>query len=132
MPTQHLHRIVCIAAEARCATINTAIKNNLDPDGGDWLSVRLSASGNLPATHWAFSAQLTNAGVLWVLNRWYALAAMTPPAWGTLTRAQIRSRLATDRTALVAASQVRMFHCDNDGVWDQPGELLAAIGLQVI
>jgi hypothetical protein len=128
--TLHLHRILCLAAAARIAALNTWLKNNIDPAGGDWVAARLSATGTPPATHGWFCAGLTSAQGAAVLNRWYALASMTPPNWGSLTRAQVRSRIATDRAALRAATQINVFHADNDGAWDSPEAALAATGLQ--
>src|SRR5687768_10720437 len=98
MATAHLHRVLVVAADARKAALATWISNNVDPgQGANWLAVGLSPSGAAPATHWWFSVALTNAQGAAVLNRWYALAGMTPPAWGAMTRAQIRTRLAADR-----------------------------------
>lgn len=127
-----LNRIICICTDARKAALNTYIHNNIDTNGGDWLTNRLSATGNAPATHWWFCAALTNAQAILALNRWYIVASMTPPDWSTMTRAQIRAQIATDRAALIAASGIGMWHADNDGVWDDPVAVLAARGLKVI
>jgi hypothetical protein len=133
MPTQHLNRIVAICANARKNALLTWITNNLDASGGaDWLSNGLSATGNAPATYWWFNAALTNAQAVLALNRWYAIASMTPPAWGSMTRNQIRIRIASDRSDLIAGSQIGMWLADNDSVWDDPATLLANRGLQVV
>ena len=132
MVTQHLHRVLVITAASRIAALNTWVHNNLDPTGGDWLVAGLSPTGVAPATHGWCCAGLTNAQGKLVLDRWYAVAGMTPPAWATMTRAQIRSRLVTDRAALTSASQIVMWHCDNDGDWDDFPTILSNLGLVVI
>ena len=130
MATNHLNRVVLVVPDARKAAFNAWVRNNLDPSGDDWLTAGLSASGNAPATHWWCSAALTNAEARQVLDRLYALASLTPPDWRTLTRAQVRARLASDRAALQSAAGLRLAHSDNDGDWPDPNTLLAAAGLR--
>ena len=97
MATRHLHRVLIVTNNARKAALTTWWVNNIDPNGATTFDQGLSATGSAPATRWWACAALTNAQVRAVLNRWYATASMTPPEWNSLTRAQIRTRLATDR-----------------------------------
>ena len=132
MATRHLHRVLIVTNNARKAALTTWWVSNIDPNGATTFDQGLSATGSAPATHWWACAALTNAQVRAVLNRRYATASMTPPEWNSLTRAQIRTRLATDRAALVAASGVRMWHCNNDDAWDDFAALRAASGLSPV
>ena len=133
MPTQYLHRVYIVAAASSITNaFRTFWTGQIDAadDPANWPA--LSATGAAPATarHWCGS--LTNGAAKKVLDKWYQAASMVAPDWTTMTRAQIRNQLATDRAALVAATNIRMWHCDNDGGWDDFGALLAGAGLQAI
>lgn len=131
MPTQYLHRILIVTNNARRAALTTWWVNNIDPNGATTFDQGLSASGNLPATHWVACATLTNNQVALCLNRWYQIASLSPPQWGQLNRQQIRQRIQTDWNTLIATG-IRMFHCDNDGAWDNFYDRLTQSGLQFI
>ena len=52
-------RLTIVVSAAAAAAINGRVKADIDPPGGAWLDVPLSATGNAPATHYWASAQLT-------------------------------------------------------------------------
>jgi hypothetical protein len=130
MPTQHLYRVLAVVPAARVAALNSWLKANLDAGGGDWLTPSLSATGDAPFTHAWFSAALTAAEFKLVMQRLCTLASVTPPAdWDQLTRAERKAWLLSQRPAINAATGVYVQAMDGDGVWDLPGDALAAKGL---
>lgn len=133
MATQHLVRLLALVPAARQNAVNTYIRNNLDTTGGNWLTVGLSASGNAPATHYAFNAALTLAEFKLIGRQLLQMASLDLPGnFDTMTLAEkftwFRSQLAAIRTA----TGIRLRVYNNDGVWDDPMDELAAAGLKVI
>ena len=143
MPTQHQHRLFIICPLARVAALNAWITTTLNPEGGDWLTVPLSATGTLPATHFCCDTSLTTQQLLQLVGRLHTQAGGTNPTnavWQGWTRAQkINWVKTTAIPAIRTGIGVRLRYNDNDGNWaDHRPDLerqdagLQAIGAAVI
>ena len=131
MPTLHQYRLYAIVPAARVATVNTWVRNNLDPTGGNWLSLNLSADGTAPYTHAHFSAALAVPEIKLILTALAAQAGRTLPAdWDARTRAQRKAWLVSARNAIDSNSGIYLTLSDNDGEWEAPEMALAHKGLQ--
>ena len=131
MTTRHLHRLHIICPLARVAAVNSWLKANLDPEGEDWLTPNLSATGDPPYTHAECSAALTNAEIKLLLGEIARIASRSLPAdWDTRTRAQKKAWLATARDTLNTGSGIYLNLSDNDGAWDDAAVARATKGVQ--
>lgn len=131
MTTQHLYRLHAIVPAARVAAVNTWIRNHLNPEGGDWLTLNLSATGEPPYTHAEFSAALTVSEIKLILSQIATIAGRSLPAdWDTRTRAQRRAWLASARALIDAGSGIYLTLSDNDGAWDRVEDAREHKGLQ--
>lgn len=61
MSTQHTRRIHAVVSDAARAQVNAVVVTLLGPGYDGCLAVPLSPTGDEPATHWACSAQVTEA-----------------------------------------------------------------------
>lgn len=123
MATQHLHRLfICVPSSLRDGA-NTWIRNNLNPSGGDWLTVPISATGNLPATYWGCDAALTSAQLKALVIRLLQFSGVSlPAAWDSWTLAQKRTWLRDTLpvklwTQAPAGSKIGVLYVSNDGDW---------------
>jgi len=136
MATQHLYRLLFVIPAASRVSFNTWCKVNLNNNtGDDWFGgLGLSASGNLPATHYWASAGLTGAEAQAAVQRLCTVSGVAiAPTWGTMTKAQKIQWVQDNRAAILAgAGNLRVRAMANDGDWDDPIAELAAAGLQVI
>lgn len=131
--TNFLHRVLILCPAARQAAFNTWANANLDPAGGSWFTVGLSATGNIPATFYACNAALTAPQLKLLMQRLCTLASITPPAgWDGLTRTQQKQWLIDQRSAIFNATGIRIRVADNDGTWDDPQGELTQDGLLAI
>ena len=131
MPTLHQYRLHAIIPAARVAAVNTWIKANLNPEGGDWLTPSLSATGNAPYTYAHCSAALTVPEIKLILTALAAQAGRTLPAdWDSRTRAQRKAWLVSARNAIDSNSGIYLTLSDNDGEWDRVETALSRKGLQ--
>lgn len=136
--TQHLHRLIVIAAANRVNGVASWLNANLGADTvpGD-LGPPLNASGSagLPVTHRWASIALRDGEARDVLRRLCQLGGQGQPnlaTWAGWTRAQKRTWAAGVRTAVWTSYGVWCNLSDNDGVWDAPAAALSACGLQVV
>ncbi len=131
MATLHQYRLHVICPAARVAVVNTWIRTNLNPAGGNWLTPNLSADGLAPYTYAHCSAALTAPEVKLLLTALAAQGGRTLPAdWDTRTRAQRKAWLISARDAIDTASGIYLTLSDNDGEWEIPETALARKGLQ--
>jgi hypothetical protein len=129
--TQHPYRFTAIVPAALVAGFNTWIRNNLDATGGDWLTVSVSMTGSMPYTHALFSAALTVAEIKKVMQRLCNLASIAPPVnWDSMSRAERKAWLISQRSAINLAIGVYIQVSDNDGSWDNPFAALVAKSLR--
>jgi hypothetical protein len=134
MPTQHLHRVLLVVPAARADAFNSWVKSSgLDPQGGDWLAVGLSPTGEPPPTFYWCSTAMTNQELKLFMQRLCSMSGIAPPAtWDTMSRQQKKQWLLNQRQEIRQQTGVWVAPMDNDGVWDNPADALAAVGLQVI
>lgn len=127
--TQHLHRILLIAPAARCAALNTWVRNNRDPTGSGWFVPSLSATGAAPATYAVACWSDTDAGLrTWGL-RLAAMAGISLPAdWDERTRQQKKQWITSQRGTIWDAIGVWVYAWHNDADWTaEEGSLDAAL-----
>jgi len=138
--TQYLHRLFLCVPDALRTQANAWIKQNLDPDGADWLSVPLSATGEPPATYWACDAALTAAQLKLLARRLLQFTDLDlPKDWDSRKLSQVRS-YAKDTlpqrlwTQAPAGKKVGVLYVENDGDWSDHtvADALDLVGLQFI
>lgn len=135
MPTQHIHRLLLVVPAARCAGLNAWVRANLDITGGDWFTPSLSATGAAPTTHAWASFALTDSQGKKLLMRLAQQSGLTQPAnWDTMTRAQKKSWLISNRATVKSGIGVYIEPGENDvaGGWPDPQAVLTACGLKVV
>lgn len=133
MATQHMVRLMALVPAARQNAINTWIHNNLDPNGGNWLTAGLSATSNAPATHYIFNAALTVPQFTQIANQLLTLASISLPAdWNTRNITQKFSWFQSQYAGIRSATGIRLRVFRNDGAWDNPQDELTAAGLKPI
>lgn len=115
-------------------SLNNWLTSNVDPGGGDWLSVELSASGSRPYTHMGCSGVVSEWAFRKVSRRLLSLANVSPPAeYDDYNRRQKRAWLLSQAAAIKAATGVAFNLADR---MDDPDvgfdALLTAEGLKRI
>lgn len=123
--------ILCTAAVRN--GLNTWIKNNVDLQAGDQvLTVGLSASGNVPATHYWASGAWTEQDIGQMIRRLATLVSIALPNWSSMTRQQKIDWVQDNKAAIQSAVGIRFIVDDNQGAATDPQSLLTAAGLKVI
>lgn len=118
------------APQADKNSLNNWFRNNVDPGGGDWLDINLSATGNNPFTHCGCSSVVTERDATRFLRRLFTLASLTPPAdFDAYTRKQKAAYFLSQAAAVKAAIGVAVTVSDF-GPASGFDALLAQEGLQ--
>lgn len=128
-----LYRILMVTPAANCAAVNAFIKAEIDPEGDDWLTPRLSANGLAPATHaWTSFALDDDAGkkLLGFLSQRSGLPI--PSQWDSWNRTQKKQWLTAAKETILAATGSLIIAMDNDGNWADPYQIIAGRGWKEI
>jgi len=138
MDTSYIRRVFFIIRQSQRASFNTWWAANIDTGGaGDQtFSVPLSATGNLPATHWGACGAFTDSQfkqivqLLITLTNNVPTGSITLPAnWDTMTQAEKRDWLRSQIPTIRSVLGVTILADDNDGVWDDYEAEIARRGL---
>lgn len=135
MATAHQYRILFVIPAASRVSFNTWIRNNLNPEGGDWFGgLGLSPSGNLPATHFWCSAAFTGQEAQVVVLRLCTMSGVPiDPNWDNMNKAQKIAWVQDNRAAIRAGTgNLRVRMMNNEADWDDSMAELTAAGLKVI
>lgn len=130
MATQHHYRVLLVVPAGRASAFNQWVKANLDPAGGDWITARLSASGEAPFTHGWCSAALTAPEFKLLMERLCAITSITPPAdWDERAAGSRIQWLKEQRVPIFTGVGIHIQVMRNDEAWDDPSDALAAVTL---
>lgn len=136
MPTQHLHRIILVVpAGAKATAVANWLNANVDANAVPTnLGPALEPAGGGAVSHRWCNGAWTDSEARQILARLCNLAGVSQPSagtWGGWTGAKKRTWLAGVRASLLSSYGVYVMLAANDGVWDDPGAALAAMGLRV-
>lgn len=133
MPTDYTERLFIIIPDARKTVVTNWWVANVDPAGANTFSVGLSASGQLPATHWAACVAFPRVNLRKVLVRLATMAGIAnPDGWENWTQVQRVQWIADNRTTIQNATGIRIWRSDNEAGWDDYRGLITAAGLKFI
>ncbi len=102
--------------------------------GDDWFSVPLSASGNLPATHWGCTGLMGAVPLARVMKRVADLAKLSeqPDDWEKWSRERRQKWVKDNESEVRSKVTIRMRLDDPDGPKDRLEQLMAEANLQRI
>ena len=134
--TLHEDRWLIACPSVRRDSLNAYWAAQIDTDGGGefTFTVSLNATGLMsdPPTHYVSCTALTRAEAGAFVRRLCLLAGIAQPSgWEDWTKAERLQWLADQRPAIVAATGIRFWRSDNDGVWDDFQFRLTMSGLKV-
>lgn len=133
MPTSFLHRLIVVCPASRFAALNTFWRAQIDSadDVTTWPGLNATGLPADPVTHRWCSTALTETLLRPIIVQVCGLASVTPPTvgtWNGWTRAEKRGWLAGVRASFLASTGIWLALSDNDGAWDDPAVVLAAMG----
>lgn len=129
--TRYTYAVLLVYPLAEAAGVNAFVREEIDPDGADWLTPALSPTGQAPATHGWFSFAATAAQAeLWLARFAARLGGQVPAGFTTLPRDAQRQWMAGAQDALWQATGVYFQAVFNDaGEIPDPAVALTACGL---